>query len=208
MAPNNKQLNLILQDFSPVDLLVSKSSYPPLTQNEQKNTEPLTPAGVDNYWSWTSAEDQRKEQEDSYWDWSESPSTTVLSSKSIVENLIQTSAVGDDLVRSAADSHDSWNVTSSKDRETHTTIDQHESEVPRNNTYWHWTSSNEEKRVLQSDTIIKNILEDERLRQALSKNLILNSSVQEDYDAYWGENDETITSMSSENYWNTSVATR
>jgi len=103
MAPNNKQLNLILQ-FSPEDLLgPSKQhtgNFPPLAtfseenhSQEQYGKEPTTEEKVDAYWSWSPEPTAEEKEQESYWDWSENPSVNILTSQHITRNLTKTANI-------------------------------------------------------------------------------------------------------------------
>lgn len=197
MAPNQKQLNLIVQQLSAGDLVGPSKTQVPLTR-EQPARQSLTQSEADNYWSWA-PEDNSNRTEEAYWDWSENPSVDVLSVDHVVQNLKSTRIVEkDDIIRSGLDTNDYWDETSTKDKEARTisSDDQHTAD-----SYWQWPSVKEEETTVVQNAIIDEILESEKVRQILSVDNIMKNIQQEISDAYWRENEEVVTVRNSDDYW-------
>mmetsp|Transcript_6292 Transcript_6292/g.9678 ORF Transcript_6292/g.9678 Transcript_6292/m.9678 type:complete len:199 (-) Transcript_6292:107-703(-) len=191
MAPNQKQLNLIVQQLSAGDLVGPSKTQVPARQS-------LTQSEADNYWSWAQ-EDTSEKTEEAYWDWSENPSLNVLSVDRVVQNLKSTHFVEqDDIIRSGLDTNDYWDETSTKDKEAKiiSSNDQHTAD-----SYWQWPSVKEEETTVVRNAIIDEILESEKVRQLLSIDNIMKNIQQEISDAYWRENEEVVTVHNSDDYW-------
>lgn len=188
MAPNTKQLNLAVQHLSASDLVVSKqAAFAPLTQETQAQ-EASSEVPV-NYWDWS----DKPDESDNYWDWSANPKADILSSTHIVENIVKSHKMKDDLVYSGVDSNDYWDDRNTKDRETVTAQHINEDAV---NSYWDWASVDDER----EDAIAK-ILEDERIRYMLSADHITECLQKSGSHSYWSGHEPAPWTDSE--YWYT-----
>lgn len=172
MAPNTKQLSLIVKHLSAADLGVQKPVFAPLTQESNLSAPQEACHDVSNYWDWS----HEPNESDHYWDWSSNPKEEVVSTARIISNLVKFSCQKSDVVSSGVDSNDYWDDRSSKDREP--VKAQHADTVAAD--YWEWNPILESAGALlehssadERSKIIAAILHDERVRQLLSSDHIV-----------------------------------
>eukprot|EP00545_Synedropsis_sp_CCMP1620_P008285 CAMPEP_0119011898 /NCGR_PEP_ID=MMETSP1176-20130426/5950_1 /TAXON_ID=265551 /ORGANISM="Synedropsis recta cf, Strain CCMP1620" /LENGTH=206 /DNA_ID=CAMNT_0006964775 /DNA_START=73 /DNA_END=693 /DNA_ORIENTATION=- len=186
MAPNTKQLNLLVQQLSPADLTLAKPHFAPLTQAAPQQE----PVDSDSYWAETT---EVRNETDCYWDWSENPKKDILSGNHIALNLVKSHKVKTDLIRSGVDSASYWDTTSAKDAEPVTA--QHINEEATES-YWEWSADPDSRQA-----IIDTIMKDEAARQMLAGDHIANNIRKASSDMYWNTDAEMETHEDSTKYW-------
>ncbi|KAI2496275.1 hypothetical protein MHU86_18232 [Fragilaria crotonensis] len=202
MAPNTKQLNLVVKQLSAADLGVTKPVFPPLTQESPSHEACVD---VSNYWDWSHEPDES----DNYWDWSSNPKEDIVSSTHIISNLEKFQCQKSEVVCSGVDSNDYWDDRTPKDREPVTA--QHANEEAAD-AYWEWSPVYEHADAIlerPSDNkiskMIAMILDDERARQMLSSQRIVDNLKRSGSHTYWHE-PATTSHIDSSHYWNPYVA--
>ena len=202
MAPNTKQLNLVVKHLSAADLGVDKPFFHPLTQERTSGEACLD---VSNYWDWS----EEPDESDNYWDWSSNPKEEIVSSTHIVSNLVKFHCQKSEVVCSGVDSNDYWDDRTPKDREPVTA--QHTNQDAAD-AYWEWSPVYEHADAFlerPSDNkiskMIAMILDDERARQLLSSEHIVDNLQKSGTHTYWHE-PATTSHIDSSHYWNPYVA--
>lgn len=205
MAPNTKQLNLIVKQLSGADLVVQKSAFAPLTEGSASSSPQEACPEISNYWDWS----HEPNESDNYWDWSSNPKEDVLSTARIVSNLAEFRCQKSDVVFSGVDSNDYWDDRSPKDREP--VVAQHADQVAAN-AYWDWNPVHEPADALWERSsasarlqMIEAILEDERIRLLLASDHIVGNLRESGSHTYWHE-PATTSHIDSSHYWNPYVA--
>ena len=203
MAPNTKQLNLIVQHLSAVDLGVDKQVFAPLTQGST-SSEAFGKECID-YWDWSHEPDDS----DKYWDWGSNPKEEVVSSSRIIENLVKPSVKSSEVVYSGVDSNDYWDERSVKDCEVVTAQHENQDAV---DAYWEWSFPHRHADVYANPLLsgehaktISSILEDERARHILSSDHVVENLRHSGSHMYW-TSQVTTSHVDSSHYWNPHVA--
>ena len=193
MAPNTKQLSVIVKQLSSSDLHFVKAAFAPLTQEAQPQQKAPSPVESSNYWNWSA----EATESDNYWDSSANPKQDILSSSHIALNLIKSHKEKTDVVHSGIDSNDYWDERSTKDREPVTAQHVNEKAVE---SYWDWSPV---APVDERAALIASIMKDEQARQLLSAEHLTACLKQTASDLYWAEQ-EVESNAESQHSWDCS----